>query len=460
MRQTYKQVFESYLEQFTKTYQAQGLIVGIFNKEDLLYEHVIGYRDVERQLPIDKDTIFGIASITKSFTVVSLLQLVEQGIIDIEKPVSTYFEEWSLEESHTPTVMQLLSHAGGFYPQERFLMTDVAEDLGLDASLELAYSKTLSKEGANRIVNRINQMEFFNGLPGQHFSYSNFSFGLITDIIERYSPHGSYAQALSEGVLKPMELSRSYLAFNKTLEASNITRLYTPKDSGVEVTDDYRDMGFVLLGGGALKSTFNDLMAYTRFYLNDGRVKGQALLSAKWIDEMTKSRISYKPMQGYGYGLVVGDLGDFKYAGHSGGLTGVSSFFGFSKESNLGVVVLCNTGGVPVTSVGIAALRLAHDKYPDYKLGHYEDGSWSEEIIEKTIGGYESEEGDKVELVISEDGLEAIVAGKKMKCRIIDDHLILIQNKMEEGYSLILRDDDAYAQAIYLGSRIIPRKML
>lgn len=448
--------FECYLRKVQEIYQVQGLIVGIFDKNDLLYEHTLGYRDVEKKLAIDKDTNFGIASITKSFTVLALLKLVDQGLIDINEKVSTYYEDWYLAPEHTPTIGQLMSHVGGFYPQERFLMNDMAQSLGIEG--ELAHSKLLSNKGAEAIIKRLNQVEFFNGLPGQHFSYSNFSFGILTDLVERFSPSQNYTEMVRQEILEPLGLERTYFEFNRTLTEENITSLYTPNEKNVEVTNDYTDLGFVLLGGGALKSTFNELMTYTRLYLNNGQVKGREIISSKWIDEMTKVRTAYKEHQGYGYGLVIGDLDDVHYTGHSGGLTGVSSFFGFCRESGKGVVVLCNTGGVPATSIGIAALRLAHNQYPDYKVGKYEDSLWSKEMIDHTIGLYESEEGDSVEIKACDDGVKAIIGGKELKCRIIREDLILIKNKLEENYCKILRHKTGKASGAYLGARIIPRK--
>lgn len=156
--------------------------------------------------------------------------------------------------------------------------------------------------------------------------------------------------------------------------------------------------------------------------------------------------------------MIVGDLDGLQYAGHSSGLTGVSSFFGFFQESGKGVVVLCNTSGVPATSIGIAALRLAHNQYPDYKIATYQDILWSKETILNTVGVYESDEGDTIEIKPCDDGVKAIIADKELKCRMIRDELILIKNKLEENYCKILRHKNGKASAVYLGSRIIPRK--
>ncbi len=458
MKIDYINAFETYLDKVTSTYDAQGLIVGIFDKEKILYEKTMGYRNVEKQLPITKDTIFGIASITKSFTVIGLLQLVEKGLIDIDKPVSDYYENWRLPKEHTPTIKQLLSHTAGFFPQERFLMTDMAKGLGLSNNSEIAHDLVLPKVGIEAIIRRINQVTSYHGLPGENFSYSNYAYGIITDLVHRFSKRGSYIKSIKEDILVPLELHNTFFEFNRTKEEKNITMLYTPTELGIKTTDDYTNLGFVLLGGGALKSTFNDMMSYTRFYLNDGEVNGQEIISKESVIEMTTERHSYKEHQGYGYGLVTGHLEKIHYSGHSGGLTGVSSFFGFCKESGKGVVVLCNTDGVPATSIGLAALRLAHDQYPNYKITEYPEGLWSKQMVENTVGTYESEEGDSAIIEASKEGIKILIGNKELKCRVIHETLMIIENKMEENYCKILRQENGQSYAIYLGSRIIPRK--
>ena len=200
-------------------------------------------------------------------------------------------------------------------------------------------------------------------------------------------------------------------------------------------------------------------MAYTRMFMNKGKVDGDEFLESSILTEMTSKQISYSDYLGYGLGLMIGNLDTFNYIGHSGGLTGVSSFFAYSNESKKGVVVLCNTGAVPASSIGIAALRLANDEYPNYKIKSYATGCWSEKTIQNTLGVYESQEGDKIIIESHQDGVQAIIGDEFFPCRIIHDDLMLIQNKMEENNCRILRDVHGKAWALYRGLRIIPRKL-
>lgn len=103
-------------------------------------------------------------------------------------------------------------------------------------------------------------------------------------------------------------------------------------------------------------------------------------------------------------------------------------------------------------------MRLAHNQYPDYRLAQYTESLWSKNVLDHTLGLYESEEGDRVEIQPCGDGVKAIVANEERTCRIINDELLLMQYKMEENYCRILRRANGQAFGLYLGSRIIPKK--
>lgn len=443
--------FETYLDRITALHGPQGLIVGVFDTEEILFERIIGYRDVEKRLPIDRETLFGIASITKSFTTLGLLKAVEAGRIDLDEPISTYFPKLTLAPDHMPRVRHLLSHTAGFFPQERFLMNDFAKRLGIKGSL--AHSDRLAQAGIDALIERLNRQTRFTGEPGARMSYSNYSFGLVTDLVRRFSGHDDYVRAIESDVIGPLGLTRTYFDFARPAREENVSRLYTQGPEGPVATDDFTDLGFVLLGGGALKSTFNDMMRYTRMFLG----ATSPPLPMAWLDEMTTPRVSTRKGLGYGYALTTGDLGDLRYAGHSGGLTGVSSFFGFSRASGLGVVVLCNTGGVPASSIGIAALRLAHGLYPDPILRHEPVGTWSDAVIRNSLGEYASEEGDRMTLIRRGDEVLIEMDSETFPCLIVDEDALIILNRMEEQYCRLLRNPDGHAWGITRGSRILPR---
>ena len=135
---------EKLVEDIKKDHEASGIAVAIIDKSGKTqYEKFWGVRDLESGKEVNGDTIFGLASVTKSFTALSIMQLEEKGIIDLDAPISQYIPEFTNKnQSKKVTVRHLLSHAGGFFPLPRILVGNVAESLGLDEERdgELAYN--------------------------------------------------------------------------------------------------------------------------------------------------------------------------------------------------------------------------------------------------------------------------------------------------------------------------------
>ena len=94
MNEDQVKVFERFAEDIQKQYEAVGIAVSVFDKDKVLYRKNFGYRDLETKAPIDDDTIFGCASISKSFTALSVMQLAEEGKVDINAPLCKYIPEF------------------------------------------------------------------------------------------------------------------------------------------------------------------------------------------------------------------------------------------------------------------------------------------------------------------------------------------------------------------------------
>lgn len=175
---------EKLVEDIKKDYEASGIAVAIIDKSGKTqYEKFWGVRDLESGKEVNGDTIFGLASVTKSFTALSIMQLEEKGIIDLDAPISQYIPEFTNKnQSKKVTVRHLLSHAGGFFPLPRILVGNVAESLGLDEEKDgdFAYNDAVAQEGVKLVAERLDAQTMENGLngqPGEYLSYCNDGFG-------------------------------------------------------------------------------------------------------------------------------------------------------------------------------------------------------------------------------------------------------------------------------------------
>lgn len=138
---------ENLVEDIMDKFEACGIAAAIIDGNgNTAFEKFWGVRDQESGKEVNGDTIFGIASVTKSFTSLAIMQLEERGILDLDDPVSNYIPEFTNKNQDTITIRHLLSHAGGFFPLPRILVNQVAETLGLDESVtgDFAYHDGLA----------------------------------------------------------------------------------------------------------------------------------------------------------------------------------------------------------------------------------------------------------------------------------------------------------------------------
>lgn len=452
------------IDDIMKEYDACGLAACIIDHTGKVqYEVFRGCRNRETGEEVNGETIFGLASVTKSFTAMSIMQMAEAGILSLNDPVSKFIPEFTNRNTETVTIAHLLSHAGGFFPQPRIVVDEVAEELGLDESRDgdLAYNEKLAAEGARQVAERLDSLTKENGLcgrPGEYLSYCNDGFGLLSEIIRRYGGYPSFAEYLQEKILKPLHMERSFCDFVRPAEDDNAAVLYEKKDGVMQGHRDYHDNAFVLNGGGAMKSTLNDLKKYLCVYLNEGlSAEGTELLSDYSVREMVKGRIPYGIHDSYGYGLYTRMTGPFAVTGHGGSLPGVSSNIAFCYDNDCAVIVLCNTSDVPVSAVSDALIRM-YAGIPVNERPALPEHFWDRKLVKMCCGTYASGEGTSFEIYEKEDGTPGLRSeGKEKKLQTISPNSAAVINPYTDTVVKPVYSRERGVYAVLYGSRLIPR---
>ena len=231
MTQEGKAKLEKLIARVMKDGQARGIAVGIVNAAgEILYENYFGYRDAENKLPITRDTIFGMASVTKSFTALSIMQMQQDGLLKVDDPVSRYIPEFTNKNQSEPVKLwHLMCHSGGYFPLPRIVVDKTAKEMGIEDSVdeELIYREDFAEEGIRRVAGRLDAQTRFTGRPGQRMSYCNDGFGLLSDIVRRHSGYGSFAEYLDKKILKPIGMDRSNISFIRNSQDENAAILYS-----------------------------------------------------------------------------------------------------------------------------------------------------------------------------------------------------------------------------------------
>lgn len=446
--------FERFVSEIMIQYEAVGVAVSVFNREQTYYQNFWGFRNQARRLKIDENSIFGIASLTKSFTCLCIMQLASRGVIDINCPVSNYLPEYHGRQDYPVLVRHLMSHSAGYFPLRRMLLKDVAVDMGIwtEDQAELTYHKGIAVEGAHRVAQRLDSQDKYIGRPGEYMSYSNDGYGLLSEIVRRFGGEPSFGDYVRENILDPLGMTRSSCEYLAPLTDFNSNVLYRHKEGVLKGGFDFYDNAFVLPGGGAMKSTLRDMRTYVRMFM----AGGIPILDAYSIREMIKPIQEFHFQNYYGYGISTKFLEDLNIHEHRGSLTGISSAFAWSPQLDVGAVVLCNTTGVPVISILNAAFRW-FDGLAPIAESPWHDVVWDKNTRRQRCGIYHSGEGVIVEISGKDDGLSVIVDTNPVNFRIVSPDMLIVTAPMIDYDMIFLSDMQRGVWGIRFKDRIIPK---
>jgi CubicO group peptidase (beta-lactamase class C family) len=329
-----------------------GLSLAVLKNGKLNYRRSFGYRDVKNGKQATYDTLFGLGSLTKSMTALAVMMLYERKLLDIDDPVDNY--------------IPLTLHPMGEKIRVRHLMSHTS---GIPA---LAYAEAIlphikSSENWLPISNYHDVLLFINGAsswvhsrPGEKWFYLNEGYILLGGIIEKVSGN-TYTDFIKENILRPLKMSRSFFSQENAEKDSNFAVPYMTTNDGDKIPSTYYYSD--LTSDGGLISCASDMVNYLEMFLGGGAFRGKKIVATETIKEMTKphavapDRLLNGENLQYGYGLVVNPsfLGSTLIS-HSGSVYVSTAYMGMVPSSGVGVIVLANSSGYPLNSIGDYAL--------------------------------------------------------------------------------------------------------
>ena len=432
--------FEDYTEQLMYENNTVGAAVAVASGDEIIYSRGFGVRDEANQRPVTPETIFGIASISKSFTAFVIGQLIDEGYLCVDDPVVDHLPEFELQgidDIRAIKIRHLLSHTTGLPPMKRRQDIEFFDE-------HLKYLAEASYE--------------MLGEPGEYFSYCNDAFLLLGAIIERKTGK-LYRRAMTERVLDQLGMKRSTYSLKEIEKFTNVSVPYIYKEEEDELeTPPWPDLGTYEVGGG-VRSNVLDLMKYGQVYLNDGVVDGKQIINSDYLRSMRQPVHRVGRKSHYGFALrTTSEYGGVTLVEHGGGQPGVSSNFGFVPEKGITAAVLTNVSGAPAGNIWLAAvntlLGLPLDKQRSTEP-HYDA---SEEDLKKFIGVYRSKEGGKVRVFKDDDGIKAEARGDVYPVRASDERTLVVENDQPGDFPLtFFFDEEDEAWAVFAGSRMLKK---
>jgi len=315
--------------------------VAIARQGEVIFAKGYGFQDVEEQIPVDPArTLFRPGSTSKLFTWVSVMQLVEQGRLDLDVDVNTYLESFHIRETFDDpiTLRHIMTHTAGFEDGALgyLIVTDPDRIMPLREAMK-RYQPA-----------RVNP-------PGKQTAYSNYATALAGLIVENVSGV-PFAEYVRQHIFEPLGMENS--TFVEPLPEPLAGRM--AKSYALE-TGRFVEKPFEIISNfapaGAQSATATDMLRFGQAILNGGELDGQRILEADTLELMLTRAFSHDDrLMGMALGFYEEDINGTRIVGHGGDTQWFHSFLGIDQEHELAFFVsFGGPGGSPVRTAFASA---------------------------------------------------------------------------------------------------------
>jgi D-alanyl-D-alanine carboxypeptidase len=341
-----------------------------------------GLANLELGVPIAPDTVFRLASVTKQFTAVAILMLMEQGLIALDDPITRFLPDYPTHE-YTITIEHLLTHTSGIRSY-----TDMPE-----------WPPLWRKDFAVRELIDFFKDQPMQFAPGTRWAYNNSGYHLLGAIIEQISGQ-SYEHFVQQHIFAPLGMQQSYY--------DHPTRIIPKRAAGYQKgADGYANAEYLSMtqpyAAGALASTVDDLAIWERA-LADNTLLRPATLAQAWVPY----QLGDGTLTDYGYGWRISAWQGQQTMEHSGGIHGFATYALRIPAAGVFVALLSNNPGATPSELlvlKVAALLLGKPYQEPAPI------VLSAGELAPYIGTYRSASGDELILVCEGDRLLVQEAG-------------------------------------------------
>ncbi len=307
-----------------------GVAIGIWHA-GREFADGFGVTSIEHPLPVTADTLFQTGSISKTFTGTLLMQLVEQGRVDLDAPVRKYIRDFKLRDREVTakvTVRQLLTHTGGW-------VGDYFNDFGN------------GDDALDKMVKDIARLPQIQPL-GTIWSYNNTGFNIAARVIEVVTKK-PYEQAAQEMLFDPLGLKMSFFYPSDLLFTHRFVVGHQKVKGRLQVARPWA-IGRAGNGVGGVVSTVRDLLKYARFHMSHGK---RNVISGKSLHAMRIPQVDAGPRGLMGITWFIRKAGDLTLYAHGGATNGQQAYLAFSPEQDFALAILTNSDEGGIIAAGI-----------------------------------------------------------------------------------------------------------
>lgn len=385
--------FTSRLEDFVLERMGEtklpGVSLALIEDGRTVYARGFGFRDVNRGLPATPRTLYGIGSVTKSFTCLAILQLQEQGRLRVDDPVQRYLPITIAPRGEAIRLHHLMTHSSGI-PALAYAEAVIRYNIG-------ASDRWVPIGSYQDMLNFVNGAEdWVHTPPGERWFYLNEGYVLLGAIIEKVSGQ-PYADYIREHILGALGMTRSFWTHEAATADADAAVPYVITKDKTQLPSRY--LNGQLSSDGGIISSVEDMTRYLAMYLAGGKGPAGALVSRESLRAMMSPHIPLPletypspqpaPVGHYGYGLsVYPNFFGHTLVGHGGSVLVSTAHMAFVPDRRVGVIVLANGSGYPLQHIAYFALASVLKEDP-WTL----PGLRTERALEQLTGTYETYRG-------------------------------------------------------------------
>ena len=329
LAQAQARTLENRIRDYAREHDFNGTIL-IQGGGKTIYRRSFGIADRAFGVPIDNNTKFRIASITKAFTAVLALQLYEQGRLDLRATIKTYLPDYAGEGAGRVTVHHLLNHTSGIENFDKIKSYEEAVRHGMEAyQLPHTTAELVTRYCSGRLVHEV----------GKVFDYNNADYIILGKVIEKVTGK-SYEAALKERILDPLRMTESGMLYQKDV-VRNLADTYFRADETKPLVNDLPVYIENWYAAGGMYSTAADLLKFSNALFGGGLLKPETL-----------SLMLSPGLDDYGYGLWVASIEvrgkRHRIAHRPGSIMGANVVLLRFLDEGLTVIILSNTNATNV----------------------------------------------------------------------------------------------------------------
>ncbi len=328
-------IFDRLIEKTMRAAHMSALSAAIIKDGKLVWAKGYGLYDRENGKEARNDTVYLVASISKTITATAIMQLQEKGLLSIDDDVNKYLP-FALRNPKYPdkpiTIKMFLSHTSSLAVDPPAFYCYFPGDLEIKGYPYPWLEEYLVPGGIH-----YKPQIWSDAMPGEKLQYANVGFSLLGYIVELVS-NESFEQYCQQNIFKPLGMHNTSF-FLKNLNISNIAVPY-------EYYGKYEPLlHYAILDypAGGLRTNVIDLSHFLIAHINDGVYNGIRILNASSIEEMHKVHAtSPSYFFDYGYGFQIWHIGGDTYIGHTGGLYGVATKMVYRTSDKIGIIFFTN----------------------------------------------------------------------------------------------------------------------